>query len=613
LSTAVETYTGTVVDIADFDPAKIRITAAYRFKELIKTLPGASWNPKNDTWQAPLSWATCLGLRDMFPDLAIGPKLTAWATNYARTHVQFGMVNRELLEPAEPVAGDEDLFPYQQVDAQFLAHQERAFLFSDMGPGKTASAIRGMRLMARQGKTPWPALVACPNTTKIGWGREFERWWPGIKVTVVKGTAERRRRLLTEPAHVYVINYESLRSHSRIAPYGSQALRRCADCGGEDPTVTLARCQVHAKELNDIDFQLVIADEVHRIKEGSSLTARALKAATGDAPYRFGMTGTPIAHNVMDLWSPLNWLEPKEFPSRTRFQDQLVDVMYNAFGGVIISGLKPDKTDLWQRMFDFRMRRMTKDIVLPFLPPVISERRDVELTPKQAKAYKEISADMIATISDEKMGISYLTAAGGLTQTLRLLQLASSYGAVHLGDPRPDGTVPERFVLDDPSSKIDAFMEDMEDFEGRTTVVFAVSRQLIELLSRKMTDAKIPHGLITGAIDEDERQQHIDDFQSGKTKFILCTIAAGGTGITLTAADTRVFLQRSWSIIEMDQAKDRVHRIGSEKHENILHIDYVAPGTIEEAVIAVLDGKYESMEAILRDRDLFLRATKGLL
>ena len=612
MSTAVETRTGTVIDIADFDPSKIRITAAYRFKELIKSLPGASWNTKQDTWMAPLSWATCLGLRDMFPDLAIGPGLTAWASDYVSRRVTPAMALRDILEPTAPT-GDPDLFPYQQVDVAFLALLERGFLFSDMGTGKTASAIRAMRQLARDGKAPWPALVACPNTTKINWGREFERWWPGIKVVVVKGTAERRRKLLSQPAHVYIINYEALRSHSRIAPYGSLALRRCAACGGEDPTVTTAQCQVHPRELNDIDFQLVIADEVHRIKEGSSLTSRALKAATADAPYRFGMTGTPIAHNIMDLWSPLNWLEPKEFPSRTRFQDQLADVMYNAFGGVIVSGLKPDKVNLWHRMFDFRMRRMTKDIVLPFLPPVLFERRDVDMTPKQAKAYRDITTSMIAAIDDETMGVSYLTAASGLTQTLRLLQLSSSYGSVVLGDPRPDGTVPERFILDDPSSKIDAFMEDLPDFEGRTSVVFAVSRQLIELLSRRMTADGIAHGLVTGAITEDERQRHIDDFQAGKTRFILCTIAAGGTGITLTAADTRIFLQRSWSLIEMHQAEDRVRRIGSEKHENILHIDYVTPGTIEEAVIAVLSGKYESMEEILRDRDLFLRATKGLL
>jgi len=186
----------------------------------------------------------------------------------------------------------------------------------------------------------------------------------------------------------------------------------------------------------------------------------------------------------------------------------------------------------------------------------------------------------------------------------------SAYGTVEMIEKK-DGTVGERLVLGDPSSKVDAFMDDIPDFGEEQVAVFAMSRQLIEILSTRMTSAGIAHGLITGAIDEDERQQHMDAFQDGKTQFILCTIAAGGTGITLTAASTRVFLQRSWSSVEMAQAKDRTRRIGSERHKTISHIDYVTPGTIEEAVLAVLDGKIATMEEILRDRDLYLKAMVG--
>ena len=50
----------------------------------------------------------------------------------------------------------------------------------------------------------------------------------------------------------------------------------------------------------------------------------------------------------------------------------------------------------------------------------------------------------------------------------------------------------------------------------------------------------------------------------------------------------------------MAQAKDRTRRIGSERHETISHVDYVTPGTLEEAVIAVLDGKYATLEEIVR-------------
>jgi len=595
----------TSIEIADFDPTKIRITADYRWKEVIRELPGATWNRDRSTWTAPLSWSSCVSLRDVFGDgLIIGPGLRGWARDYVETRVRFGLDLRDAL--TAEVDGEDDLFEYQRADVLFLSTLERAMLFSDMGTGKTASAIRSMRALARQGARPWPALVVAPNSTKLEWKRQFERWWPGIKVSVVKGTAVQRRKALEAPAHVYVINYEALRSHSKLAAYGSYAIRRCVECGGEDPAVTLAKCQAHTRELNKIDFQLVIADEVHRVKEASSLTARALKAASGDARFRFGMSGTPIAQNVMDLWSVLNWLEPEEFPGKTKFMDRMVNVMYNAFGGLEIAGIKPEREEEFHRIVDFRMRRMTKDVVLPFLPPVISERRDVEMSAKQAKAYNDIKTGMITELSDGTI----LSGPEGVIGALRLLQLASAYGTVEMVEKK-DGKVGERLVLSDPSSKVDAFMDDLPDFGEEQVAVFAVSRQLIELLSARLTAAGVAHGLITGAIDEDERQQHMDAFQDGKTQFILCTIAAGGTGITLTAASTRVFLQRSWSSVEMAQAKDRTRRIGSERHATISHIDYVTPGTLEEAVMSVLDGKVATMEEILRDRDLYLKAMVG--
>ena len=302
------------LEIADYDPAKVKITADYRWKEVIRTLPGASWSTKHNTWHAPLSWSTCLGTRAVFGDVEIGPNLATWARDFRAQRITPGMELRDALE-AE-VSGEDDLFPYQRADVLFLSTLERAMLFSDMGTGKTCSSIRAMRMLAKLGEKPWPALVVCPNSVKLEWKRQFERWWPGIKVNVVKGTAVQRRKELETPAHVYVINYEAVKSHSRLAPYGAMAIRRCIACGGEDESISITQCQAHVRELNKIDFQLVIADEAHRVKDASTFTARAIKAAAGAAQYRWALTGTPIAHNVMDLWSILNLIEPEELEQK---------------------------------------------------------------------------------------------------------------------------------------------------------------------------------------------------------------------------------------------------------------------------------------------------------
>ena len=85
--------------------------------------------------------------------------------------------------------------------------------------------------------------------------------------------------------------------------------------------------------------------------------------------------------------------------------------------------------------------------------------------------------------------------------------------------------------------------------------------------------------------------------------FILLT-KAGGEGITLTAASVMVRLARPWSKIDYDQAEDRVHRIGSEKHDSILYIDYMTEDTIEEGQIARLNSKTARAQEVLQDAEL---------
>lgn len=598
------------VDLDDSGTAII-IRAEWRYKELCKTIPGVTWDKKLDTWHMPLSWSGCLALRSTFKsDLEIGPKLSQWAFDELQSRINPALGLREEFDFP---TGDSDLFPHQRAGVQFLATARRALLADEPGLGKTAQAIRTLAELSRRGENPFPALVVCPNTLKSNWEREFAKWWPGIRVQVIRGSALQRRKqfaaLLDEDSldpkpHVVIMNWEGLRGHSRLAPYGSISIVKCPDCGGADPKITAARCEAHIRELNQIDFKAVIADEIHRSKDPKSKQTRALWAATGDADVRIAMTGTPIASNVLDMWAILHWLDPKEWPSRTRWIDRMIDTMTNAFGGLMVLGVKPHMQKEFFDSINPRMRRMLKKVVLPWLPEVIYERKDVEMSPKQKKAYNQMRDHMIAEIEDG----SYITAPSPLTQTVRLLQLAASYAEVD-EDPL---TGEVKTTLIEPSNKVDAFLDDIKsgEFNDDSVAVTAVSKQLINLLSARLKKEGIEHGLITGDIPDWERQRAVDDFQEGRTKFILFTAQAGGVGITLTAARWLVRFQRPWSLVDDKQVNDRVHRIGSEIHDSIIILDYVSEDTVEDHVREVLDAKGENFEAVVKDKDQLLAMLK---
>ena len=582
----------------------IFITADWRFKELCKSLPGSTYDSKVQLWKVPVSWGTCLALRSTFKeDLVIGPLLASWAANERTLRVDPSNALRDLEELPEG-EGDEDLFPHQRAGVKFLSTAKRALLADEPGLGKTAQAIRALKKIQDDGGEPFPALIICPNTLKKNWKREFAKWWPGVKVQVITGTATQRRKQFDEEADVYVINWESLRSHSRLAPYGSVALARCPQCKGMDDRVTENRCEVHERELNRIDFKAVVADEIHRSKDPKSKQTRAMWAATGDADYRFALTGTPIARDVLDMWPILHWLSPEEWPSKTRWIDRMVDTMLNAFGGMMVLGVKPHMEAEFHASINPRMRRMLKARVLPWLPDMVFERRDIEMSTKQAKAYKDMRDNMIAELESGEAVI----ASSVLTQTTRLTQFASAFAEM----VTDEATGEIRPILSEPSCKVDAVMDDIKsgDFGDDSVAVCAVSRQLINLLSASLTKEGIEHGLITGAQSEEERQKAVDDFQAGKIKWILFTAQAGGVGITLTAARRLIMLQRPWSLVDHKQALDRIHRIGSEIHDSVIVMDYVTEGTIEERVIQVLESKGENFEQIVKDKDILLALLK---
>lgn len=633
-------------EIDEDNPKKIKMpNRHYRYKELIAAIPSARWNKDQDTWYFNLTWQTCLALKATLKGmLDVGPNLKAWHDEEYYKHILPCYQLRDKIDGE----GEERLYPHQRGDVLFLSTARRALLANGMGTGKSQSAFSSVKYMKEVlGEDPFPVFIACPNSTKWQWEQEVEKVMPGLRVTVIDGTATARKKQFDQaigsedpcpihdepvapaeapakgkkksaakpitcncPSHVVIINWESIRFHSRLKPYGSTALKKCPDHGGMDPKVKANTCEVHPKELNQIEFKTVIGDEIHRIMDPASKVTRAFKAASGEAGLRWGMSGTPLSKNPQNLFSPLNWMDPEAYPSKSSYTEYFCEKAPSAYGPDTVVGIRQDKAQEFFHGLDPFLRRMPKELILPFLPPIVREVRTVEMGTKQKKAYEQMQEKMMAELDDE-----VLVVKSALTKMTRLLQFSAAYAEVEykMVVNKKTGELEEKpFVtLKDPSCKLDAFMDDLPDFGDESLIVFATSRQLINLLSDRLAKQGIDHGLITGDQDSVERTAHMEAFQNGDTKLILVTIAAGGTGITLTKASTMVFLQRSWSMIENEQAEGRGHRIGSEQYDKIRIIDYVTKDTAEPMVLEANLEKTKQLQYILRDADLMKKFVSG--
>lgn len=616
------------------DGTKIVLDSQFEHRERINKIMGAEHDKVADKWQLPLTWAACTAMFYEFgAEFQISPELNQWGFDVRNSHIGPALALRDQLnldgiipkpgdrstalsESARDLGRKTGLFPHQQVGAAFIAvNNGNCGIFDEQGTGKSPQLITGTRVMQRNGAQMFPMLIVCPATVKTHWEREWAKWYPELTVIKVSGTAVQRKKLLATPAHVYIINFDLMPKHSKQQYMrGGPAMKRCPDCGGFDPKITEAKCEAHPRELNAIEFKSVVVDEAHRIIDPHSSWTRAVWANSDPAEHRIAMTGTPIQDTIEDLWPLLRFIAPQEYPVKGKFMDRYAIQSYNVWGAIEVQGVNPLRAEELKAITDHYFRRMLKAIVLPFLPPIMQEIRTVEMSGAQAKAYRDMKKTMMAELADGKVMIT----TSPLTKATRLMQLASSYAEIIDGvgepnptDPNAENTPSVRLLA--PSNKINAFMADMRagDFDGNAgVIVFAQSKQLLDLLSTEMTAKKIDHGKIVGGMSDDARQADIDRFQAGGMKYMLVSIQAGGAGLTLTAADTMVYLQRAWSSTSMEQSKARAHRIGSEVHDSIRMINYMSENTIEEHQLEALAGKAGRIDEILHDQAALLKFLK---
>ena len=536
---------------------RLIIYASFREREMMKTIPGLKWDNAGQRWHTTLSWSALAALRGTLgPELELDEEVIAW-----------GWTERQRIDSALAArnAVVEGGYGFQEVGVRFLRAAGSALLADEMGLGKTRQAILVADL---------PCLVVCPNSMKYSWADEWAKWRPGLGVAVVDGTPTQKAKAISSGADIVIVNWESLRSFSRLAPYGS---------------TRLTDKQREAGPLNR-EWGTVIADEAHRAKDPSSQQTRALWAIGATAARRFALSGTPVANSPADLWAIMHFVSPTEWPSRNAFIDRYCVASTNFWGGLDVVALRPEMRAEMDAFFLPRFLRRQKSEVLTQLPAKTYSTRMISMTTQQWKAYESLRKEMLALVED-----GVLAAFDPLVQTLRLLQTASAMPVVD-----DDGSV---VSLSKPSNKVAALQELLEESGGSPLVVFAQSRKLIELCAQEVD---VDHILITGAQTPAERAESVARFQLGAVPLALVTLGAGGEGITLTAASRAVFLQRSWSLVQNLQAEDRIHRIGQEAGA-VEIIDVVSQGTIEQHVHEAFADKELTLADVMKDRAVLRR------
>lgn len=568
----------------DDDGQHLRLWAGPRDTGLIRQVPGWTADHRQPgTWKARPSWSVALATQAVLGDaLAVDDSAWTWAEVMKAREKRSAVIKDGRYPPFVPLA--KGLRPYQMTGALFMAEMGAVLNADQMGTGKTVQTLAALAYLLDSGKDPFPAIVVCTNSMKHTWVEEAEKWLPGGKYVALTGSRAKREKALAGGPDLVSVNWESAWRLTRLAGYGS---------------LRLADKEREPGPLNALGARTVIADEAHRMKDPKAKQTRGVWYLGQQAEWRFALTGTPVANEPADLWAIMHFLAPDEWPSRPAYLDRYTVTGLNFWGGLETYGFDPGTRDELDRFFQPRFIRRTKAEVLPDLPPKLpSATHWVEMEPKQAKAYNAMRDQMIALVEDE-----IIIAADPLSKLTRLLQFAAATPVVGPVDDEGKTSV---LALEKPSCKLNALLDVLEEGGDDPLVVFAASRKLIDLCETELRKRNLEVVTITGSVSTEMRKLAVDTFQHGDAQVCLCTLGAGSEGLTLTAASTALFLQRSFSAVQNQQAEDRIHRWGQDRPVQI--VDVVTRDTLEVAVHEVYAEKQATLQELVRDPAWVLHA-----
>jgi SNF2 family DNA or RNA helicase len=534
----------------------------------VRAISARRWNGTDKVWEFPSDPLIAQRLIQ-----TVRPNMTADVQKWLQAELaaQAEAVATKLPDDADlNLPGADVLYPYQRAGIEFLVEHPCSILADDMGLGKTVQSIGavmekkrrivGAHDVGSEFPDDDPILVVCPNTVIRNWRKEIKFWVPKlaardpetieVPVFIIDGSKAKREKTLKQALRTHnawiIVNWEKL----RIMP-----------------------------ELGKVSWTAIIADEAHRAKNRKAQQTKALWKL--QSPMKLALTGTPIQNSPDEIWAVLKWLYPKQYTGYWKFFENYVDY-YEGHWGRVITGVR--NADNLRFELSDKLARRTKGSVLD-LPEKVRVVIPVELKPKQRVLYDKVEEEFWVEIDQ--------AAAEGDESAMRI-QDAAARGQSLMSIPnaaarctrmRQVASTPALLGAEDESAKLDTAVELIEDADpSKQFVVFCHFKGTAEILVERLTKKKITADRITGEIGMDRRQENVEAFQKGSIRVLVCTIAAGGVGLTLTAADTAIFIERDWVPANNEQAEDRLHRIGQKNAVTVYILE--AEDTVDTGKIA---------------------------
>lgn len=424
---------------------------------------------------------------------------------------------------------------YQVTSVNKIKSTHKCALFQQCGLGKTVSALTAIADIK-----PQRVLIVAPlRVAKTVWHNEALKWehLQHLTFSICVGTPAQRLTALKSNAQIHVINIDCLSwlvKDSAVKP----------------------------------KYDIIVFDEFSLLKSHSSQRFKAAKALCKNIERVVGLTGSPAANSIHDLWSQLFLLDNGErlFKTISAFRAQWFDVGYNQY----TFKPKPAAMNEITAKIDDICLSMKADDYLD-MPAIVHNEILVEMSLPAQEVYKEIRKELIVEVDKETIAVANAAVLVG-----KCIQIANGF----LYDENKNTLVLHQ-------AKGDA-LESIISETNASILLFYTFKADLQTIKQRFPQVQTL---------QDNSEQKVIDWNDGKIPLLACHPASAGHGLNLQqGGNVIVWYGLTHSLELFEQANARIHRQGQTKTVFIHYI--LAENTIDSAVLAALRNKEKVQDAV---------------
>ena len=531
-------------------PGRFEIDVGYHGQliETLRNLPSAQYNATKKTWSFLVVDHDSV-LRKLLPlksEVVISPlpnwilKTFSKPRDLTPDQVDIGAI--------EPYLYD-NLMPFQKEGIKFgVSRQGRVLIADDMGLGKTVQALG----LASYYDQHWPVLIVCQSTLKYNWHSSVLRWLP------------------------HSVNEQEI-----------SVISSGKDYIGSDKFVIISYDLVSKKlkELQEKNYQFVIVDESHCIKDYKSGRTKAVEPLLKASKCLVLLSGTPALSKPIELYTQINVLDPALFSFVSDFGNRYCDGKMKRFGEREIPDYNGHSfgTELSLLLSERVMIRRLKSEVLQQLPS--KQRTTVTLDPAGVETKTKVMKDRRAENAKDNLK--------GMDRHAFILEW---YGQTAQAKVKA----------------VQSYIKDLLSGGDKKFLVFAHHQVMMKAVSEAVEREGVAYIFIDGQVSSNLRNERVNMFQtSDKVRVAVLSITAANAGITLTAANLVVFAELFWNPGVLTQAEDRAHRIGQTDSVSVQYL--VARETADDVMWPMIQSKLSVLNQAGLSKDNFEESESKVL